>query len=254
MHPPTMESTMSQAKAAETVQWLAEHSLAEAVIEREAAVVRNVVLLGWSSRNGYQYRLEAMRQAVPLYEGRPVFIDHPQRSPTQRPLRDFAGQVLQPRFEGEKLWGDLRLLGPNTPWLLDLIEAAPKEIGLSHVVLGQRSTDGKAVERIEQVVSVDIVAFPATTQSFRENIASPGCPVQTLLERSSLPREAQSPALRELLATSGDPVTLLAALERCWQTIVRDRPCSHERQPAAPASGLSPAVKQALIACLKGQV
>lgn len=151
--------------------------LAEACVEREQGLVRNVALLGPTSRNGYRYTAEAMRQAVPLYAGRPVFIDHAATPPAytgsspqvRRSVRDYAGKVLNPRFEENRVRGDLHLLGPNAGWLLHLIEAAPNDIGMSHVVLARRNSSGDEVEHIERVLSVDIVAFPATTQSFQEN-------------------------------------------------------------------------------------
>src|SRR2546422_11580985 len=84
--------------------------LSEAIAERAQHLVRNVVLLGPQSRNGYRYTPSAMQAALPLYENRPIFLDHAdeQTSPTRRKLRDFAGQVLAPRYEGERLRGDLK--------------------------------------------------------------------------------------------------------------------------------------------------
>jgi hypothetical protein len=165
-------------------EWLTEelrnHSpdwLAEATVDREQALVRNVALLGAESRNGYRYTAEAMQQAAPLYEGKPVFVDHgpgPQtledsRLGVKRSIRDYAGQVVSPRYVEGRVRGDLHLAGPNTSWLLDLIAATPRDIGMSHVVLARRVPGSQEVEKIEQVLSVDIVAFPATTSSFQES-------------------------------------------------------------------------------------
>ncbi len=237
----------------ETLHSLAEHWLAEACLERDAAIVRNVVLLGSSSRNGYLYRTEAMRQAAPLYDGRPVFIDHPEGSPLQRRLRDFAGQVLHPRLEGDRLRGDLKLLGPNTPWLLDLIEAAPKDVGLSHVVMGRRSADGKEVEQITRVVSVDVVAFPATTQTFHEQALEAAAPLSPLPHLANL---ASWPLPMPL--TDAEWAAWRAALETQRQAFLHDPPRSLEkpsfldRVSQAVGQPLSPRLKQALLACLKG--
>ena len=64
---------------------------------------RNVALLAPRSRNGYSYTSEAMREAVSLYEGRPIFLNHPDGlSPTQRKIQDYTGKVQNVRFvEGE---------------------------------------------------------------------------------------------------------------------------------------------------------
>jgi len=225
--------------------------LAEATVERDASLVRNVALLGPESRNGYRYTAEAMQTAAPLYEGRPVFVDHAEprlgappsafgfrsegegRPPICRSIRDYAGQVVNPRFENGRVRGDLRLAGPNTGWLLDLIEARPSDIGMSHVVLARRTPDGQAVEHIERVVSVDIVAFPATTRSFVE----------------SGPPSADEPA----------PLTAeeLRQLRALLRERVSDRPVSLERSESAcrgapAANRATPLVRAALLAAIRG--
>lgn len=251
----------------ETLSDTAGDFLAEAAVARAENLVRGVALLGPQSRNGYHYTAAAMEAAVPLYQSRPLFIDHPDQGPTQRKLRDFAGQVLNPRFENQRLRGDLRLLGPNAPWLLDLIEAAPAEVGLSHVILGRRSSDGSRVERIDKVVSVDIVAFPATTQTFKEQApaaagcaASPGCPLPAGLKNhfaslrqrvaaSRIPPEAHAAVLEQLLAYPADVGRTLQALEEFWLAAQQDRPRCRERQGSTQASRT---FDQAITAAIRG--
>jgi hypothetical protein len=245
--------------------------LQEARTDRASGLVTNVVLLGPLSRNGYRYSAAAMAEAAPRYEGRPMFIDHAEAAPTRRHLRDFAGQVVRARLVEDRLRGDLRLLGPNAGWLLDLIEAAPADIGLSHVVLGRRSADGKEVVHIEQVLTVDIVAFPATTRSFREQLSpfpnpSPVfTPINTLdderwqefqrlLDHSRIPPEGRQEALRQLLGNSADPRGLLAALEKYWDQVRRAVPRSSERASSSPDSlGIHPAQRQAVIRAIRGR-
>lgn len=225
--------------------------LGEAVAERAQHLVRNVVLLGPQSRNGYRYSPSAMQAAMPLYENRPIFLDHADEhsSPTRRKLRDFAGQVLAPRYEGERLRGDLRLLGPHTDWLFDLIEAAPQDIGMSHVVLGRRSTQGQVVEHIERVVSVDIVAFPATTQSFQEGTANDW--VHQMLLNSSLPESLHTEAVRSALAIHPEPNQLLQLLEDWAQLLERETPQSAVKF-LTPEIGLPAGVKQSFIRAIRG--
>jgi hypothetical protein len=251
-------------------EW-AEGWLAEATADRQANLVRNVVLLGAESRNGYRYTKEAMQQATPLYEGRPVFIDHPETQPTQRKLRNYAGQVVQPRFENERLRGDVKLLGPNASWLMELIEAAPRDIGMSHVVLARRGAKGETVEQIERVLSVDIVAFPATTVSFREqcHLSShvPSLPpvspsegrerqlsLVRLVEQSRLPPRARSAALHQLLAGCPDPQKFLTDLEGYWETLLLEPATSREKPAFTSISDipLSTVVRNALVAAVKG--
>jgi hypothetical protein len=225
--------------------------LQEATADREAHLVRNVVLLGPQSKNGYRYSAEAMRQAVPLYENRPIFLDHADEGsgPTRRKLRDFAGQIHEPRWEGERLRGDLRLLGPHTTWLFDLIEASPKDVGMSHVVLGRRGADGLCVEHIERVISVDIVAFPATTSSFRED-AGVAEWVKQLIDQSRLPAALRNEGLMQLVAVHPEPSRLIAALEQFAESLQREEPRSAGK-PDAGAT-LATALKQAVVRAVRG--
>ena len=140
-------------------------------------VVRRVVLAGSRSRNGYKYRSEALQEAVALYESKPVFLDHAAdlSQPRRRSARDLVGTLTNVAFEstdeGGKLRGDVRVLDTESGrTFLALCEAEGSGVGMSHVVLARRSTDGAYVESIEQVISVDAVAFPATTTNFHEQV------------------------------------------------------------------------------------
>jgi hypothetical protein len=236
---PTMEPEPLQETAADF--------LAEAQLDRETHIVRNVALLGPESRNGYRYTSEAMQEAVALYDGRPVFIDHAEsavaasfqlaglgqvknlpppliadsRQPISRSLRDYAGKVVNPRYEGERIRGDLHLIGPNAEWLLSLFEASPSDIGMSHVVLARRNHAGDEVEKIEKVVSVDIVAFPATVQSFWE-----GGPLAPRVDHQLAERVDHTDA---------------------------ETPRSAERDTRGAYAPGSPALRRALIAAIRGE-
>lgn len=247
---------MTQKTSAARLEALRQESfeiLGEAVAERGQHLVRNVVLLGPQSRNGYRYSASAMQAALPLYENRPIFLDHADEntSPTRRKLRDFAGQVLAPHLEGERLRGDLKLLGPHTEWLFDLIEASPKDIGMSHVVLGRRSAQGSMVEHIERVVSVDIVAFPATTQSFQEGSSEDNW-VAGLLAASPLPESLRTEAVKQALAMHPQPSQLLALLEEWAKLLEREPPQSVSRM-LMPEVGLPASMKQSLIEAVRGK-
>ncbi|MGC1272389.1 MAG: hypothetical protein WBC44_01685 [Planctomycetaceae bacterium] len=144
------------------------------VVERSTQSIRNVALAGTESKNGYRYRETALRTASSLYENTPVFLDHPTsvQRPRDRSARDLAGSVANVRFDGGRLRGDIRTLDTEAGrTLLALAEADGPGVGMSHVVLAERSPDGSTVERIVEVISVDAVVFPATTQSFRESVS-----------------------------------------------------------------------------------
>jgi len=269
--------------------------LAEAQFDRQTHIVCNVALLGPASCNGYRYTVEAMQEALPLYDGRPVFVDHAEavsgaslcgqlaprvdtdsRSASatlpQRSLRDYAGKVMNPRFENDRIRGDLHLIGPNAEWLLALFEASPSDIGMSHVVLARRNPAGDEVAKIEKVVSVDIVAFPATVHSFRESsqlaprvdgtgisippfshAAEPGSPCLSLTGQlaprvdgtgSSIPPFSHAPACGASLPCSSLVGQLAERVDYIAET-----PRSAERD-----GRLSPAaLRRALIAAIRGE-
>ena len=127
---------------------------------------------GRDSKNGYRYSEQALRRAARLYDQKPVFLDHAEK-PTEaaaRSTRDLVGSIVNPRFEEGRLRGDVRVLDTDSGrTFLALAEGNTPGVGMSHVVLAQRSVDGAIVERIEDVISVDVVVRPATTSTFRES-------------------------------------------------------------------------------------
>lgn len=207
------------------------------VVERETRTIRNVALAGAESKNGYRYAESALKGAARLYEGVPVFLDHPAspHRPRDRSARDLAGSVANVRYEGGRLRGDLRTLDTDAGrTLLALADADGPGVGMSHVVLAQRSGDGGLVERIVEVVSVDAVAFPATTRTFterREGVVSRSPDRDTRTDRRS-PDGSGRPAVGRV-AGSGDPAT---TSNRTRVRRVRNLMNLPERRGGAPAS------------------
>jgi hypothetical protein len=145
---------------------------ADVHVERETRLVRNVALAGRESRNGYVYSESALRDAVALYERKPVFLDHaPDRGrPQERSTRDLVGSIVNARYEEGRIRGDIRVLETESgQTFLSLVESDTPGVGMSHVVLAERGADGLTVERIRDVISVDAVVGPATTRTFRES-------------------------------------------------------------------------------------
>src|SRR5687768_16950739 len=140
-------------------------------VDRENRIVLNVALTGPESTNGYRYSELALIEGLPLYENRPVFLDHPQSQgqPHRRSTRDLVGSVVNVRYEHGRIRGDIRVIDTEAGGtFLALAESNGPAVGMSHVILAQKSADGKIVEKIHEVVSVDAVVFPATTKSFHE--------------------------------------------------------------------------------------
>ena len=133
-------------------------------VDREAAVIRRVKILGMESRNGRRYLPEALASAVGLYEGVKVNVNHPKGDP--RAPRDYQDRIgVLRRVElrgGEGLLGDLHF-NPKHALAEQLMwdaEHAPENVGFSHNVQARTSREGErlVVEEIVKVESVDLVA------------------------------------------------------------------------------------------------
>ena len=141
-------------------------------VDRPNRLVQNVALTGDTSKNGYHYQEQALRDAVALYEQRPVFLDHAadKSRPKERSTRDLVGSIVNSRYESGRIRGDIRVLDTDSGrTFLALSESDAPGVGMSHVVLAERAGDDGSVSRIHDVVSVDAVVFPATTTTFRES-------------------------------------------------------------------------------------
>lgn len=142
-------------------------------VDEDNRLVKNVALSGGASRNGYTYSESALQEAVHLYEGKPVFLDHARdRSrPQDRSTRDLVGSVTHAIFSEGRIRGDIQVLDTESGQMfLKLLEMETPGVGMSHVVKARRSADGKLVEQIADVISVDVVVNPATTSTFRESV------------------------------------------------------------------------------------
>jgi hypothetical protein len=149
-------------------------------VDRAAGVIRGVKLLGLSSRNGRRYRAGALVEAVGLYEGAKVNINHPKGHPlSPRDYQDRLGVVRGVVFrDGEGLFGDLHFNPKHTlsEQLVWDAEHAPQNVGMSHNVLARTSKSGDetVVETITKVQSIDLVADPATTSGLYEHAEGRG--------------------------------------------------------------------------------
>jgi len=144
-------------------------------VDRGSGVIRGVKILGPVSRNGRVYTADAMRNAAPLYEGAKVNVNHPEGRPDRpRDYRDRIGTIREVTFrDGEGLFGDLHFnpkhaLAEQLAW--DAVNL-PENVGFSHNVEARTATDGDQmrVDRIVRVLSVDLVADPATTAGLFES-------------------------------------------------------------------------------------
>ncbi len=137
----------------------------------EGPAIYPVGVLRAGRANGLVFSARVLEGAVPLFEGAPVFVDHPSLLDTGRAggrsVRDLAGVLTDVRWEPDagELRGRVRLLSAAR-WLQGLVAEASERpfFGLSADLWIQR--EGEEVQEIRRVNSVDIVAYPAAGGRF----------------------------------------------------------------------------------------
>jgi len=143
-------------------------------VDRKNGIIRGVKILGLVSENGRRYTPNAVRDAIGMYEGIRVNIDHPEKPDDIRSAEARFGKLINVHFvEGEGLYGDLEFLRshPMAERICEAAERMPDAFGLSHNAQGEgdENKDGIfVVSKIVEVRHVDVVADPATTKSLSE--------------------------------------------------------------------------------------
>lgn len=139
----------------------------------EPGWIRNVKICGLKSKNGREYRPEALRQALPLYDSAAIYVNHAAKGQRVRTAQERWGRIHNPRFvEGDGSRGDVQYLESHemTPRILEDLKKGLGFFGLSHVIDGAGKTEKGTlmVGTISRVESVDLVSDPATVKSLRE--------------------------------------------------------------------------------------
>jgi hypothetical protein len=171
-------SSEAAAPLAET--WLepfADGCFSESEFPDDSHVIRNVLLCGNKSRNGYDIPPSAFggeANAKKLYTDMPVFLDHERGKEFSRSVRDMGGTIKNVRMIHGQPRGDIDTEScPAGPALMALARKRTPFVGLSHIAAYRWSPDKKTVVKVEHVVSVDVVFRPATTSGFHEQTQTP---------------------------------------------------------------------------------
>ncbi len=145
-------------------------ALSSGKVDKDAGIVRDVLVCGTESANGRRYPWGAGLTCDPaVYEGRPVNCDHGKAATVDRRLGWLANVRVGP--DGRPR-ADLHVLTshPMAARVLEAAERNPALFGLSHVAVARTRMDKgtEVIEAIQSVESVDLVAEPATTKSLYE--------------------------------------------------------------------------------------
>ena len=158
----------------ETIQEFVSSRGVKLEVGNGGGVIKGVKVLGMESVNGRSYPKSTLEKALPLYADAKVNVNHPKGSAaTPRDYQDRLGMIRDPVLRDDGIYGDL-YYNPNHAIAKQMewdAEHSPENMGLSHNVAAQLSQrDGRQfVENISRVLSVDLVADPATTRSLFES-------------------------------------------------------------------------------------
>lgn len=184
-------------------------------VDRTAGVIPGVKLLGAVSARGREYPRDVMQKAMPLYEGVCVNVDHVDPG-ERRSLRDRIGVIKNVALREDGLYGDFHFnpkhaLAEQVAWDA---ENAPQKLGFSHDARGPSKVRGGkvVVESIDKVLSVDLVANPATTGGLFESLDS--FPKEEIMDLSKLTiqelRESRDDLVKTILAEADEGKKLVA--------------------------------------------
>ncbi len=193
---------MSTTEPPDVLQEYADNRGAILRVDRTAGVIPGVKLLGTVSRKGREYPPAVMAKALPMYEGMRVNVDHVDPG-QRRSLRDRIGLVKNVTLKEDGLYGDFHF-NPKHPLAEQIAwdaENAPQNLGFSHDTRGtSKNVGGRVVvESIDKVLSVDLVANPATTAGLFESS-------DTLTPEEKNPMDLSKLTLQELRQSRDDLV------------------------------------------------
>jgi len=163
-------------------------------IDKANHLIRGVKVVGLKSRNaaavlgdkfendmqGYEYSPQALKDAIPLYEGVRVNLNHlPTRmtglgrqAVASPKVGDRFGRLKNVRYQDSAnpgLYGDLEYLENHeaTPMVLEMAERMPETLAISHDAVGRpERRNGKIViTKISRVNSVDLIGGEGGTNS-----------------------------------------------------------------------------------------
>ena len=143
-------------------------------VDRQAGVVRNVKIIGNVSKKGRYYPQNVLREAMSKYEGVSVYANH--AAPGQRRcIEDKVGilrNVREDPYGGLRADCHLNKAHPMFNQICEGIDLDPTSYGFSHDARGPSvmRNGRQEVQRIDDVLSCDLVARPASTASIYEDL------------------------------------------------------------------------------------
>lgn len=186
----------------------------ECKVDREANVVRNCKVIGFTSRNGRKFKPEAIQASVSMYEGKQVYLDHPDIKDIAktRGVRDKNGVLKNAKFvEGSGVHADWHFNPKHsaTEALIYEVENNSSTLGFSHNAryrYGKPEGGTDVVEAIVAVRSVDLVTDPATTNGMFEGVIAEKMAEDELTEKIQAARDLLCECCYDRMDGDGKPI------------------------------------------------
>ncbi len=160
-------------------------------IDEKLQIIYDVWVLGPKSRNKRYYTEECLNEGFGMYEDAPVYLDHEYDLKKPRSVKDQGGVLKNVRRSRDGVRANLHY--NSTPAGKRIFESAkrhPKRSGLSpmHSFDYFKHTNGwEEVVKITEVISVDFVSRPATTNGIWESQMTDKCEeVDGVVEESAM--------------------------------------------------------------------
>lgn len=203
-------------------------------VDRDAGVIHDVVVLRGSGN--FDYPKSTREAAIPLLEGKRVFVDHgpPSGRRVERSYRDALGVVQGVYERGDGLYAREFHFNPRHPLAEQLCwdaEHAPHLLGFSVVgdAGGKRKVKGRTVvESIARLDSCDLVTTPAhgggIFESERHTMT-----IREIIERLEATRPGYARGLREAMDAASGVLTDDAAMDMPAEDPAPEESADHEQ-------------------------
>jgi len=169
---------------------------------------------GWD----LHFSADLLKKTMPLFEGAPVFVDHPRTMFHSASVRDLCGTLHTPTWneleQGVQL--GLRPSGPSADVLMAIRDAAKDDIGIMKAVgfscVLQGKVEKKKVVRIDSIKSVDVVVNPARGGKFLSAEGAFMKPKKTVPAGEELELEEEIDPIHEEAAPVPDTTALMLSM------------------------------------------
>ena len=174
--------------------------------------IRGVLLAGRTSRNGYRYSETAFGDGS-VFNSAPVFLDHDRKvsHPLARSVREVAGVVRNSRVVPEGVRGDVEVADTEAgKSLRSLVKLKMRDGVLGFSLVGEYAFNAAktVVEKVNAILSTDLVLLPATTKNAFES--------DSTSEEEELMIEELKAEIAELKATVGSLTATLVKGGKVW--------------------------------------